>query len=118
MKQNIIMLSKILDKEVSEDYYDEPTERIISRTNESGNAKTRLQAHSSTIQEQGARTHNDEISNINKRRTHINNSSMENNTTNNGNVKYSMQESKNNSSNMEPSSFRIMLFLIVIKPKN
>lgn len=66
-------------------YNDTITNGNIQRTGSSGNAKSWMQAHSSIIQERGTGTHDDEISNFNKRRTRISDSSMENDTTNNGN---------------------------------
>lgn len=88
---------KVLGKEVSEDYYDTITNGNIQGTGSTRNAESRMQTHSSTIQQSRTGTHNDEISNFNKRRTRISDSSMENDTTNNGNIKYSIQESENNS---------------------
>ena len=88
---------KILGKEISEDYYDEPTKRNISGINATGNAEGGVQIHSSSIQKRKSGTYYDEISNINKRRTHISDTSVKYGGANNENVKYSIQESENNS---------------------
>ena len=88
---------KILGKEISEDYYDEPTKRNISGINATGNAEGGVQIHSSSIQKRKSGTYYDEISNINKRRAHISDSGVKDGGANNGNVKYSIQESEDNS---------------------
>ena len=87
---------KILGKEISEDYYDEPTKRNISGINATGNAEGGVQIHSSSIQKRKSGTYYDEISNINKRRAHISDSGVKDGESNNGNVKYSIEESENN----------------------
>lgn len=88
---------KILSKEISEDYYDEPTKRNISGINATGDAKGGVRIHSSSIQKRKSGTYYDEISNINKRRAHISDSGVKDGESNNGNVKYSIEESENNS---------------------
>lgn len=85
---------KLIDKIVDGGYKDTITNGNIQRIRSSRDAKSGVQAHSSTIQKRVTGTHNDEISNFNQKRTRISDSSMENDTTNNGNVKYSMQESE------------------------
>lgn len=47
------------------------------------------------------RTYNDEVSNLNKRRTYNSDTSIKNGTSNSNNVKYTIQEGKNNSLNIK-----------------
>ena len=56
-----------------------------------------MRIHSSSIQKRKSGTYYDEISNINKRRAHISDSGVKDGESNNGNVKYSIEESENNS---------------------
>ena len=63
-----------------------------------------MQIHSSSIQKRKSGTYYDEISNINKRRTHISDTSVKYGGANNENVKYSIQESENNSGSFNLSS--------------
>lgn len=90
-----------MGKEISEDYYDGSTKRDISRINESRNAESRMQVHSTDVQKQKTRTYNDEVSNLNKRRTYNSDTSIKNGTSNSNNVKYTIQEGKNNSLNIK-----------------
>ena len=63
-----------------------------------------MQIHSSSIQKRKSGTYYDEISNINKRRAHISDTSVKYGGSNNENVKYSIEESENNSGSFNLSS--------------
>lgn len=87
---------KVLGKEVSEDYYDTITNGNIQGTGNTRYAESRMQVYSPTVQQSGTGTRNDEISDFNKRRTRISDTSIKNGTSNSNNVKYSIQESEDN----------------------
>lgn len=88
---------KVVDKIVDGGYNDTITNGNIQGTGNTRNAESGLQVHSSTIQQSRTRTRNDEISNFNKKRTRISDKSSGNGSSNSSNVKYSIQESENNS---------------------
>ena len=66
-----------------------------------------MRIHSSSIQKRKSGTYYDEISNINKRRARISDSGVKDGESNNGNVKYSIEESENNSGSFNLSSKEI-----------
>lgn len=88
---------KVVGKIADGGYNDTITNGNIQRTRSSGNAKSGMQVYSSTIQQPRTGTRNDEISNLNKRRTRISDKSVGDGSSNSNNVKYSIQESENNS---------------------
>lgn len=88
---------KVIDKIVDGGYNDTITNGNIQGTGNTRNAESGLQVHSSTVQQSRTRTHNDEISNFNKKRTRISDKSSGNGSSNSSNVKYSIRKSENNS---------------------
>lgn len=97
---------KVIDKIVDGGYNDTTTNGNIQGTGNTRNAESGLQVHSSTVQQSRTRTRtrNDEISNFNKKRTRISDKSSGNGSSNSSNVKYSIQESENNSGSFSTNS--------------
>lgn len=88
---------KVIDKIVDGGYNDTITNGDIQRVGNARNAEGGVQVYSSTVQQRGTGTYDDGVSNINKRKTYISDRSIENSRANSNNVKYSIQESENNS---------------------
>lgn len=100
---------KVVGKIVDGGYNDTITNGNIQGTGNTGNAKSRMQVHSSTIQQSRTGTRNDEISNFNQKRTGISDTSIGNGSSNSSNIKYSIQESENNSGsfNLQKNRFDV-----------
>lgn len=69
-------------------YNDTITKGNIQRARNARNAKSWMQIYSSTIQQRGARTYDDGVSNINKRKTYISDRSVKNGRANSNDVKF------------------------------
>ena len=81
---------KVVGKIVDGGYNDTITDGTIQRVGNARNAESGMQVYSSDVQQQRTGTHNDEISNINQRETHISDTSVRNGSSNSDNVKYSI----------------------------
>ena len=81
---------KVVGKIVDGGYNDTITDGTIQRIGNARNAESGMQVYSSDVQQQRTGTHNDEISNINQRETHISDTSVRNGSSNSDNVKYSI----------------------------
>ena len=100
---------KVVGKIVDGGYYDTITNGNIQGTGNTRDAESGMQVYSPTVQQSRTGTRNDEISDVNKRRTRISDTSIKNGSSNSNNVKYSIQESENNSDsfNLQKNRFDV-----------
>lgn len=88
---------KVTGKYISGGQNDNSSRRNLSRTNETGNVRSWEQINSEQVSNGRTGTRNDEVLNINKGQKSNTNRSRNGVNENSSNVKYSMQESENNS---------------------